>query len=82
MPTRSWPKVGAVEIPVPPTLTASVEEEIRAVPLKYTGAPVVKTPVVELYARGYVAESDVEEILLLKVVKSVAERYPLTAVVA
>ena len=37
---------------------------------------VVKTPVVELYARGYVAESEVEEILLLKVVKSVAERYP------
>src|SRR6266576_1891115 len=42
---------------------------------------VVKTPVLELYASGYVAESEVLEILLLKVAKSVAARYPSTAVV-
>mgnify|MGYP001575850491 FL=1 len=42
----------------------------------------VKAPVEELYARGPAAESEVEEILLLKVVKSVAERYPLAPVVA
>ncbi len=35
---------------------------------------VVKTPVELLYARGYTAESEVEEILLVKVVKSAAER--------
>jgi hypothetical protein len=37
---------------------------------------VVKTPVALLYASGYVAESDDEEILLVKSVKSVEERYP------
>ena len=42
LPTRSCPYVGAVEMPVPPTFTASVEEETSAVPLKKTGAPVVK----------------------------------------
>jgi hypothetical protein len=35
---------------------------------------VVKTPVALLYASGYVAESDDEEILLVKSVKSVDER--------
>ena len=37
---------------------------------------VVKTPVALLYARGYVAESDVEEILLLKVDQSLEDRAP------
>ena len=37
---------------------------------------VVKTPVLELYARGKMAESEVEEILPANVVKSVEERYP------
>ena len=38
---------------------------------------VEKTPVAELYASGYVAESEVEEILLLKFVQSVDARKPL-----
>ena len=42
----------------------------------------MKAPVEELYASGAEAESEVEEILLLKVVKSVDARKPLTAVVA
>ena len=42
----------------------------------------VMTPVPESYEIPVPPESDVEEILLLKVVKSVAERYPLVAVVA
>ncbi len=42
----------------------------------------MKTPVEELYPRGAEAESEVLEILLLKVVKSVEERYPLAPVVA
>jgi hypothetical protein len=41
---------------------------------------VLNTPVEELYASGYTAESDVEEILLLKVLKSVDARYPSTDV--
>ena len=40
------------------------------------------TPVPELYEIPVPPERDVEEILLLKVVKSVAERYPLAPVVA
>jgi hypothetical protein len=43
---------------------------------------VVKTPVVELYASGYTAESEVEEILLVKRVKSEDARYPFAPVVA
>ena len=38
---------------------------------------VVKTPVLELYASGKIAESEVEEILLLKLFQSVEERKPL-----
>ncbi len=37
---------------------------------------VVKMPVEELYARGYTAESEVEEILLLKLAKSLEVRRP------
>ena len=36
-----FPYEGRVEIPVPPTLTARVEDETSEVPLKKTGAPVV-----------------------------------------
>ena len=36
---------------------------------------VVNTPVVELYASGNEAESDVEEILLLKLLKDERSRY-------
>ena len=36
----------------------------------------VKAPVALLYASGYAAESEVEEILLLKVVKSAAVSAP------
>jgi hypothetical protein len=43
---------------------------------------VEKTPVELLYASGYTALRDVEEILLLKVLKSVEERYPLAPVEA
>jgi hypothetical protein len=43
---------------------------------------VEKTPVELLYASGYTAESEVEEILLLKVLKSVELRYPLAPVEA
>ena len=43
---------------------------------------VVNTPVPELYASGYEALSEVEEILLLKMLKSLDERYPSTPVVA
>ena len=43
---------------------------------------VVKAPVAELYASGYEALSDVDEILLANVVKSAEERYPLVPVVA
>ena len=42
----------------------------------------MKAPVELLYARGAEAERLVLEILLLNVVKSVAERYPLAPVVA
>ncbi len=42
----------------------------------------VNAPLEELYARGNVAEREEEEILLLKVVKSVEERKPLDAVPA
>ena len=42
----------------------------------------VKAPVLLLYARGPAAERLVLEILLLKVVKSVLDRYPLAPVVA
>ena len=38
---------------------------------------VVKTPVEALYERGYVADKDDEEILLLKVVQSAEMRSPL-----
>ena len=69
-------------------LTASVDVATFAnvfAPLKYgmfpTTAlvlverpPKVKAPVPLLYASGNVAESEVEEILLLKVVQSVEER--------
>jgi len=41
---------------------------------------IVKAPVEELYARGAEAESDVEEILLLNMVKSLAASAPRTAV--
>ena len=40
----------------------------------------LKTPVEELYWIGYVPESEVDEILLLNVLKSVEERYPFDAV--
>jgi hypothetical protein len=43
---------------------------------------VVKTPVEELYARGYTAESDVEEILFAKMLQSADERKPGTDAVA
>ena len=52
-------------------------------PATFDVTPVlVMTPVAELYEIPVPPESDVELILLLKVVKSVDERYPLVAVVA
>jgi len=42
----------------------------------------VKAPVLLLYARGKVAESEEEEILELKVVQSAARRQPKVAPVA
>jgi hypothetical protein len=44
--------------------------------------PREKLPVLLLYASGYVAESEVEEILLLKVVQSVDARKPLVEALA
>jgi hypothetical protein len=57
-----------------PPLKVLSDEKIFAVVVEKA---VVKAPVVELYASGYEAESDEEEILLLKVAKSVFERKPL-----
>ena len=56
---------------------------LMPVPATFEVTPVlVMTPVAETYEMPVPPESEVELILLLKVVKSVAERYPLTAVVA
>ena len=65
------PAIGLVNVCVPPHVLLVVVPNAE-----------VNTPVEELYASGYVAESDEEEILLLKVVKSADERYPLAPVVA
>ena len=77
-PLLAWSGPFRVPMVSPPLRVLSALYVLMVVVLK----AVVKTPVVELYASGYVAESEVEEILLLKLWKSVAERYPLVAVVA
>ena len=58
-------------LPVSPPLNVLSAEKVLAVVVENA---VVKMPVLELYASGYAALSEVEEILLLKVVKSVEER--------
>jgi hypothetical protein len=76
--TVNGPETAKVEVPtlakvlgpekygmLPCTAAVEVERPVK-----------VKAPVEELYASGKVAESEVEEILLLKVVKSAAERKP------
>ena len=66
-------------------LVAKIEEKMLCAPHELAVVVPkarVNAPVPELYASGYAAESEEEEILLLKEVKSAEERYPFTPVVA
>jgi hypothetical protein len=67
-------------VPLPARMPPRVVEPVP--PLATPTVPRVNAPVDALYVSGADAESEVEEILLLKVVKSADERYPLAAVVA
>ena len=75
-PTARTPVLVMVTAPVAPDTEMPVPATLEVTPV------LVMTPVAETYEIPVPPDSDVEEILLLKVVKSVALRYPFTAVVA